>query len=189
MRWIIEKSIADEVVPAVSWAKKFLAPFCARRLDWIRIDTGRGRLSGAYGRCWYPSGHGRKGKGYRISVQVPGPFPYWQRRYVKPLYRSGDGSWPPVPDGCEKSGWCRDERTSREWIRLTTRYEMRNRAEAVVHVLAHEFFHFLRHSRQIPGRNRENEADQFALAAVNGLRGESRRHGLAESAGDFETGA
>jgi hypothetical protein len=35
---------------------------------------------------------------------------------------------------------------------------MRNRVEAVVHVLAHECFHFLRHSRQIPGLNRENEA-------------------------------
>jgi hypothetical protein len=54
---------------------------------------------------------------------------------------------------------------------------MRNRVEAVVHLLAHECFHFLRHSRQIPGRNRENEADQFALAAVDRFRVESCRSG------------
>lgn len=170
MRWIIHKLIAEEIAPAVVWARRFLAPFSTSRLDWIRIDTGRGRLTGAYGRCWYPSGQGQNAKGYRISVQVPGPFPYWHRRYTKPLYRRADGSWPPVPSGCEKAGWRRDERTGREWIRLTTRYEMPNRVEAVVHVLAHEFFHFLRHSRQVPGRNGENEADQFALAAVDGFR-------------------
>ncbi len=177
MRWFIHKSIADEITPAVHWATKFLAPFNTLRLDWIRVDTGRGRLAGAYGRCWYPSGRGAKSKGYRISVQVPGPFPYWQRRYVKPLYRNTDGSWPEAPDGCERAGWCRDERTGREWVRLITRYEMRNRVEAVVHVLAHECFHFLRHSRQIPGRNRENEADQFALAAVDRFRVESCQSG------------
>jgi len=78
---------------------------------------------------------------------------------------------------CERAGWCRDERTGREWVRLITRYEMRNRVEAVVHVLAHECFHFLRHSRQLPGRNRENEADQFALAAVDRFRVESCQSG------------
>ncbi len=80
-------------------------------------------------------------------------------------------------DGCERAGWCRDERTGREWVRLITRYEMRNRVEGVIHVLAHECFHFLRHSRQNPGRNRENEADQFALAAVDRFRVESCQSG------------
>ena len=174
MRWIIQKSIADEIAPGVHLATNFLATFNTSRVDWIRIDTGRGRLAGAYGRCWYPFGDAQ---GYRISVQVPGPFPYWHRRYVKPLYRRSDGSWPQVPNGCEKAGWCRDERTGREWIRLITRYEMLSRVEAVVHVLAHEVFHFLRHSRQIPGRNGENEADQFAMAAVDRFHaGSFRQH-------------
>jgi hypothetical protein len=34
--------------------------------------------------------------------------------------------------------------------------------EAIVWVLSHEAFHFLRRSRQIPGRNTEIEADRFA---------------------------
>ena len=35
---------------------------------------------------------------------------------------------------------------------------------------AHEMFHFLRHSRQIAGRNGENEADQFALEQLHDFR-------------------
>jgi hypothetical protein len=41
---------------------------------------------------------------------------------------------------------------------------METRAIALVHIFAHEAFHYLRRSQQIPGRNRENEADQFALS-------------------------
>ena len=32
---------------------------------------------------------------------------------------------------------------------------------------AHEVFHFLRHSRKISGRNRENEGDEFALEQLS----------------------
>jgi hypothetical protein len=38
--------------------------------------------------------------------------------------------------------------------------------EGIVLVGAHEVFHFLRHSRQIAGRNREKEADEFALGQL-----------------------
>lgn len=166
MRWIIEKAIRREVDPAIAWAKAFLAGFETSRVDWMRIDTGRRKCSAAYGRCWYPTG----AKGYRISVQVPGPFPYHQTRYTTPLYRDGDGNWPPVPGNCQAAGLMRDPHTGREWLRLTTQYEMRSRVEAVVHVAAHEFFHFLRHSRQIPGRNVETEADRFAVDALANFR-------------------
>jgi hypothetical protein len=159
MRWIIEKTIAAEIEPAKTWAKMFLSSFEISRLDWIRIDTGRGTHVGAYGRCWYPTGR----KGYRISIQVPGPFPYQQTRYTTPLYRDSAGNWPDVPPDRQPAGCIRDPRSGREWLRLTTQYEMSNRVEGVVHVAAHEFFHFLRHSRQIPGRNSETEADRFAV--------------------------
>jgi hypothetical protein len=39
---------------------------------------------------------------------------------------------------------------------------LKNLDEAIVWVLAHEAFHFLRRTRQIPGRNTEIAADQFA---------------------------
>jgi hypothetical protein len=37
-------------------------------------------------------------------------------------------------------------------------------------VFAHEVFHFLNRSQQIPGRNGENEADQFAVAIEDEFR-------------------
>jgi hypothetical protein len=166
MRWMIEKAIADEISLAVAWTRNFLSTFDLQRLQWLRIDTGRGRYTGAYGRCWYPA----SGKGYRISIQVPGPFPYHQTRFVTPLYRDESGSWPEIPPHHKAAGFGMDSRSGREWIRLTTEYEMRDRSEAVVHIAAHEFFHFLRHSRQIPGRNTEIEADRFAIARVAAFR-------------------
>jgi hypothetical protein len=47
---------------------------------------------------------------------------------------------------------------------------METREIGLVHVFAHELFHYLRRSRQIPGRNGENEADQFALAIEDEFR-------------------
>lgn len=170
MRWIVEKSISAEIEPAMLWAKTFLCNLETSRLDWIRIDTGRGTHAGAYGRCWYPSGP----KGYRISIQVPGPFPYRQTRYTTPLYPDSAGNWPDVPPDCQPAGYGQNHRSGRKWMRLTTEYEMRDRSEAVVHIAAHEFFHFLRHSRQITGRNTEIQADQFALARVAEFRLRSR---------------
>lgn len=83
---------------------------------------------------------------------MPGPFPWTMERYTKPLYRDRDGTWPEIPDGCRLAGYCRDDRTGREWQRLTTGYMFRTVQEAIVFVGAHEVFHFLRHSRQIAER-------------------------------------
>jgi hypothetical protein len=58
----------------------------------------------------------------------------------------------------------------RRWRRLTTEYRMETREIGLVHVFAHEVFHFLHRSRQIPGRNGENEADQFAVAIEDEFR-------------------
>jgi hypothetical protein len=93
-------------------------------------------------------------------------------RYTTPLYRSRDGTWPEIPTGCQLSGYRRDPRTGREWQRLSTGYMLRSMNEAVVVVGAHEVFHFLRHSRQIGGRNAENEADQFAKGQLEEFRRE-----------------
>jgi hypothetical protein len=56
------------------------------------------------------------------------------------------------------------------WQRLTTEYLLETRQIAIVHVFGHEMFHFLRRSRQIPARNGENEADQFALSVESMFR-------------------
>jgi hypothetical protein len=167
MRWIVHRQIGLND-SGVEWVRQLLGSRDTSRVDWLRIDFGRGAKRGAYGRCWYPARD--RGKGYRISVQVPGPFPWTMERYTKPLYRDRDGTWPEIPDGCRLAGYCRDDRTGREWQRLTTRYMFRTVQEGIVFVGAHEVFHFLRHSRQIAGRNGENEADQFALAQLDDFR-------------------
>jgi hypothetical protein len=102
--------------------------------------------------------------------RIPGPFPWTMERYTRPLYRDHDGMWPEIPDGCRLAGYCRDDRTGREWHRLRTRYMLRTLQEGIVFVGVHEVFHFLRHSRQIAGRNGENEADQFAPGQLHDFR-------------------
>jgi hypothetical protein len=51
-----------------------------------------------------------------------------------------------------------------------TSYKLFSLDEAVAFVGAHEIFHFLRHSRQVGGRNGENEADQFAKVHLEEFR-------------------
>jgi hypothetical protein len=151
VRWIIHPEVRREE-KALEFCRGFAAIFDTSKLDWVRLDLGRGRLSGAYGRCWYPV-KGRQPQGYRISIQVPGPFPYRHRRYVKPIYRNSDGSWPSTPENAEPAGYVEVHRNGvlHRWQRLTTEYLLETRQIAIVHVFGHEMFHFLRRSRQIPG--------------------------------------
>jgi hypothetical protein len=161
MRWIIELN-GDQPL-ALSWAREFIGDFDTSRLDWIRIDRGRGRAKGAYGRCWYPS---PKTPLYRISCQVPGPFPCDIPTRKPPLYRRPDGGFPMLPAGSRAGKRVLNVQTGREWIRVIGKSRLENLNEAIVWVLAHEAFHFLRHSRQIAGRNTEIQADQYADEAL-----------------------
>jgi hypothetical protein len=157
MRWIID--LDGEKPPALSWGREFFAEYDTSLLAWIRIDRGRGRYRGAYGRCWYPD---RRILQYRISCQVPGPFPFDLPTRKPPVYLDADGSHPKRPPGTRRGVRVRDLRTGREWIRVIGSTRLRTRDEAIVWVLAHEAFHFLRRTRQIPGRNTEIEADRYA---------------------------
>ena len=170
MKWIVHPDVRDET-DALEFCREIAEEFVTDRLDWVRIDLGRGRYSGAYGRCWYPTKNEPR-QGFRISIQVPGPFPYRHLRYVKPIYQLEEGIWPPIPPGTQPAGYCQvvKKGTIRRWLRLTTEYEFETRAIAIVHLFGHEMFHFLRRTKQVPGVNRENEADQFALSVEAAFR-------------------
>jgi hypothetical protein len=170
MKWIVHPDVRSETV-ALEFCREFAAEFSIDQLDWVRIDLGRGKYSGAYGRCWYATKTAPR-KGYRISIQVPGPFPHRHIRYVRPIYQLDNGVWPPVPPGMQPAGYCQAVKKgiARRWLRLTTEYEFETRAIAIVHLFGHEMFHFLRMTKQIPGVNRENEADQFALSVEAAFR-------------------
>lgn len=156
MRWIID--LNDDQPLALAWAPEFLAEFDLSLLAWIRIDRGRGKYRGAYGRCWFPT---RSIPFYRISCQVPGPFPCDIVTRKPPLYLQPNGKFLKAPAGTRKGEHIRDERSGREWIRVTGKTRLQSLDEGIVWVLAHEAFHFLRRTKQIPGRNTEIQADQF----------------------------
>jgi hypothetical protein len=157
MRWIVDLDGQRPI--ALAWAQEFFSEFDTSLIAWIRVDRGRGKNRGAYGRCWYPT---RRIPFYRISCQVPGGFPCEIPTRKPPLYISPDGSYPPLPPGTHLGDRVRDVRTGREWFRVVGATRVRTMDEAIVWVLAHEAFHFLRRTKQIPGRNTEIEADQFA---------------------------
>ena len=176
MRWIVDARVRHGAGPGLAWAKAFLARFDTSRVEWTRIDLGRGRYGGVYGRCHYPS---RERRTYRISCQVPGPFPHVLETRKPPLYRREDGTWPDLPTGCGRGAWCRDEKTGREWFRVVSRTVIEDLDEAVVWIVAHEAFHFLRRTRQVPGRNTEIDADAFADEMLAQFRLPVGRHGAA----------
>ena len=174
MEWRIE--IPESAAPdGLAWTRAFLGAYALDALAWFRISPGGGRKRGVYGRCWFPT---KKQPRYRISCQVPGPFPCSIVTRQPPLYPRADGTFPRAPRGCRRGARCYDPRTGREWIRVRSTTRLRDRDEAVAWLAAHEAFHFLRATRQVPGRNTEIDADHFAdeqLMAFRRFRGNARR--------------
>jgi hypothetical protein len=156
-RWHIR--LEQPVPVAVEWIRCFLERYDTSRLEWLRINHGSPVYCGVYGRCWLPTRHRPT---YRISCQLPGPFPAYITTRRRPLYKQPDGSFPPVPRGCRQGQWLYDPDTGREWIQLRGRTRVKTLDEGVVWIFSHEAFHFLRDTRQVPGRNTEIEADAFA---------------------------
>jgi hypothetical protein len=167
-QWIIEVD-RREIETGLDWARDFFARYDTSDLSTIRIGRGRGRATGVYGRCWYPTPGSPR---YRISCQLPGPFPTQIPTRQPPSYRQADGSWPPLPTGCVEGLSCRAEKgvVVREWKRVIGYTEVHTRDEGLIWIVAHEAFHFLRHTRQITGRNTEIEADRFADEQLHLLR-------------------
>ena len=168
MRWIVDRGIREAAPGALEWVRAFLEPYDTSRVGWIRIDRGRGRFGGVYGRCWYPT---RKLRTYRLSCQVPGPFPATIETRRPPRYLHDPREL--APDEFV-AGASRDGRNGRAWELIRARTVVQDTAEGIVWIFAHEAFHFLRKTRQVPGRNVEAEADAFADAHLHRFREETR---------------
>ena len=167
-KWIIE---VDKHVAAssIDWAHDFLARYNTEHLLSVRISSGRGSARGVYGKCWYPT---PQLPSYCISCQVPGPFPHQIEVRRPPLYRQPDGSWPQLPEGCVEGMHCiaGQQGGLKEWKRVLGHTEVLTLDEGIIWIMAHETFHFLRQTGQIPGRNTEIEADGFADEQPGSLR-------------------
>jgi hypothetical protein len=179
MKWIIHADVRERGQNGVAWLKQLLGQFDLKKLDWVRIDLGREGRHGAYGRCWYPD----RPKGYRISIQVPGPFPMDIETRRTPIYytREPGGVMTPsrtlFPDEVKGAYTervdhpVRGETRTTRWHKVRSKTHVDSMDEAIIWIGAHEAFHFLSRMKQIPWKNGEIEADAFAdraLAAHNG---------------------
>ncbi len=122
-----------------------------------------------WGTCYHPT---RKIPSYRITCSIKGPFPAITYTRKSPLYAFEDGTYPPVPYGLQKGQEFVSRRNGkvRRWIRLYGRTALDTLDEAVVWIVTHEAYHFLRKTRQIPGKNVEIDADRFSDEALEHYR-------------------
>ncbi len=118
--------------------------FDLTRLDWFRLYL-RSKMSGRYiGRCDYPK---------RIKLRPR----TWKHGYrIRCSVR--ETGWPSSKDlaiGSRSYG--------EGWEYITEPLTLATLDEALVFIAGHEAFHWLRHSRQVPGRNGEPGANRFGL--------------------------
>jgi len=168
VRFLIYRDVKARAARGLEWVRAFFSRHDTALVGWLRIDFGReyrdrrGRLyhkfRGVYGRCWYPSATQPT---IRLSCQVPGPFPCEIVTRQAPIYRQADGTWPAAARRVRGPVF-EDARSGRQWKRVYGSTEVKDLDEAIVWIVAHEAFHWLRKTRQIPGRNTEVEADAFA---------------------------
>jgi len=144
---------------SLAWMRRFLERYDTTAVESLRIDRGHQRYEGVYGNCIYPT---KARSTFRINCHAPGPFPSHTVTRKRPLYCRPDGSFPRTPRGCRRGVLCYDPHTGRQWYRLRGKTQLKDLDQAIVWIVAHEAFHFLRHTRQVPGRNTEIDADAFA---------------------------
>ncbi len=137
--------IQAELLPrCVAFLRQKLLKFDTSNLEYFRLydRTGQTATHGIWGRCAFPNR--KKGLGYRIRccLNIPSrEFPY-------------PAKWAIGTRQLDQGGW--------EWVWREDRFVERD--EAFVWIAGHEAFHWLRHSRQIPGANYETQANRNGFA-------------------------
>ncbi len=162
--WQVDKTLDDS--EGVRWVREQLGGYDWSKVDWITVRRGRSERYAFRGVCKSPS----KGRGYRINCNVSryASYPITQYMRVSPLYRNPDGTWPEVPERHNVGDRYVATRNGKsvEWRRLYRPLELRSEEEALVFLVTHEAFHYLRKTKQVAGRHGEIEADAFALQTL-----------------------
>ena len=184
--WQLQPSLEDECADAVAWAVKFLEQFDTAKLKSVYAVWHPRLLTD--GMCRKRKSKRNGERYYTIRLRIPEtryPHPIQTRR--RPLYRNQDGTWPDIPEGCTAGDPVTayevrhagkvshgqvvgDERPTfgpgvtpiKEWRRLLGQTVVFNPSQAFVWLFSHEAFHFLRFTKQVPGKNTEIEADAYA---------------------------
>ena len=169
--WRVDEALQDS--EGLGWVRERLGAYDWSEADWITVRRGRSEVWAFRGVCKVPgNGHGDR-INCNVSRHASYPITYFVR--VPPLYRRPDRTWPAVPEG-HKVGdryAATREGKSIQWRRLYRPLELGSEDEVLVFLVAHEAFHYLRKTRQVPGRHGEIGADAFALEVLEQYRGGS----------------
>jgi hypothetical protein len=158
MRIVIGKDVKAKA--GIDYIRSLLKEHDTEDLQWVRFDLGPIR-NGAGSRCLVPG----SGLGYRIACQFPKAFPLSLRISKPPIYRNSDGSWPGGIDPPPHTVFTNEE-TRVQWIRQHSMQELEDQDEAAVWTFGNAAYKWLRHSRQIEGRDNEIEADAYAATML-----------------------
>ncbi len=142
------------------WFLNWFSRFDSSKLSSFSISDKIGNSQfGISGLCSYPKV--KKGK-FKIRARVNvSEYPYCISVRRPPIYKI-DGIWPNIPSDCIENGWKKNFQTGKEWIKLVSSTQVNNLDESIVWICAHEIYHYLRKTKQVPGRNVEIMADAFA---------------------------
>ena len=135
---------ADIGVQCIEFLKRKLEAFDTTTLEYFRLydRTGTTATHGIWGRCAFPNRIMRLGYRIRCSVSIT------RREFPHPV------KWAIGTKQLGQDRW--------EW--LWREDQVRTKEEAFVWIAGHEAFHWLRHSRQISGKNFETQANRFGFA-------------------------
>lgn len=183
----IQRSLVNPALDGegLRWLEREFSSYDFSAIDRFALRDGSGakkKPPGVWGMCSYQ----RRGRSaYKITCSVKQPLPVRIIIRQRPLYRDdGDGTFPTQPYGTRRGQMFVSRRGGREraWYRLYGTTILHDTDEAVVWIVAHAMYHFLRRTRQVVGRNTEIEADAYS----DGMLRRYRRY--AESTyGDYAT--
>jgi hypothetical protein len=142
---------ADLEPRCVEFLRSKLAGFDTSKLEYVRLydRTNKTATHGTWGRCTFPNRKKQLGYRIRCSVSISPPnFPYPVRWAI---------------------GTRRIDQTQWQWVWREDQFETRE--EAFVWIAGHEAFHWLRHSRQVPGQNYETQANRHGFLWLDEWRG------------------
>lgn len=164
--WRIDEQF--DRTPGLAWMEEYLDLYDLSKLSRLTVRAGSGRErapAGVWGTCYYPT---RKLPSYRLTCSVKPPFPATTHTRKSPLYADPNGTYPPVPVGLVAGQEFISRRGGKvkRWIRLYGETKLETVGEALVWIIVHEAYHYLRRTRQVPGRNAEIEADRFSDEAL-----------------------
>ena len=167
--WRVDKALEDS--EGLRWIRERLGAYDWSKADWVSVRRGRSKKYAFQGVCKMP----RNGGGYRINCNVSehAAYPIYQHMRVSPLYRNPDGTWPEALEGHKVGNRyvaARSNGQSVQWKRLYRPLELGSEDEALLFLVAHEAFHYLRRTRQVEGQHGEIEADAFALKMLEQYR-------------------